>query len=140
MVIQGGFLVKAIVVVIITSAISVSGLCQSAPPAYPKYHRSELKQMIRTAHTSEEFEKLSTYFEAKEQEFCKKAEDEKKELDRRLAMPYASSKYPTAADSARGLLQYYQVKTGEFAQRAKTYHLLATKASATATPSTSPAK
>jgi hypothetical protein len=57
--------------------------------------------MIRTAHTSEEFENLSTYFEAKEQEFCKKAEDEKKELDRRLAMPYASSKYPTAADSAR---------------------------------------
>jgi len=139
MVIQGGFLVKAIVVVIITSAISVSGLCQSAPPAYPKYH-PELKQMIRTAHTSEEFENLSTYFEAKEQEFCKKAEDEKKELDRRLATPYASSKYPTAADSARGLLQYYQVKADEFAQRAKTYHLLATKVSATATPPAAAAK
>ena len=56
---------KAIVVVIITSAISVSGLCQSAPPAYPKYRRSELKQMIRPAHTSEEFENLSTYLEVK---------------------------------------------------------------------------
>jgi hypothetical protein len=55
-------------------------------------------------------------------------------------MPYASSKYPTAADSARGLLQYYQVKADEFAQRAKTYRLLATKASATATPPAAAAK
>jgi len=135
MVIQGGFLVKAIVVVIIASSISVSGLCQNAPPAHPKYHRSELKRMVGTAHTSEEFERLATYFEDKEREFRKEAEDEKRELDRRLAMPYASSKYPTPADSARGMLQYYQLKANEFEQRAKTYHLRATNVSANATPS-----
>lgn len=65
-------------------------------------------------------------FRSQGQEFRKKAEDEKKELDRRLAMPWASSKYPTAADSARGLLQYYQMKEAEFAQRSKSYHSRAT--------------
>jgi hypothetical protein len=133
MVIQGGFLVKAIVVVIIASSISVSGLCQNVPPAHPKYQRSELKRMVRTAHTSEEFERLATYFEDKEREFRNEAEDEKRELDRRLAMPYASPKYPTPTDSARGLLQYYQLKADEFEQRATAYHLRATNVSANAT-------
>jgi hypothetical protein len=132
MVIQEGFLVKAIAVTIIVSSVSVSGLCQNIPASHPKYHRSELKQMARTARTSEDLERLATYFEDKEQEFRKKAEDEKRELDRRLAMPYASPKYPTPADSARGLLQYYQLKADEFEQRATTYHLRATNVSANA--------
>jgi hypothetical protein len=125
--------VKAIARMIIVSSISVSGLCQNVPASHPTYDRSELKQMVRTAHTSEDFERLATYFEDKEQEFRKKAEDEKRELDRRLAMPYASPKYPTPADNARGLLQYYQLKADEFEQRARAYHLRATKVSANAT-------
>jgi hypothetical protein len=132
MVMQEGFLVKTIALMIIVSSISVFGLCQNLPTSHPKYHRSELKQMVRTAHTSEEFERLATYFEDKEQEFRKKAEDEKQELDRRLAMPYASPKYPNPADSARGLLQYYQLKADEFDQRATTYHLRATNVSGNA--------
>jgi len=124
--------VKAIAVMIIVSSISVFGLCQNVPASHQKYHRSELKQMARTAHTSEDLERLATYFEDKEQEFRKKAEDEKRELDRRLAMPYASPKYPTPADSARGLLQYYQLKADEFGQRATNYHLRATNVSANA--------
>ena len=123
---------KAIAVMIIVSSISVFGLCQNVPASHQKYHRSELKQMARTAHTSEDLERLATYFEDKEQEFRKKAEDEKRELDRRLAMPYASPKYPTPADSARGLLQYYQLKADEFGQRATNYHLRATNVSANA--------
>ncbi len=124
---------KAIAVMIILLSVSVSGPCQNAPASHPKYHRSELKRMVRTAHTSEEFERLATYFEDKEQEFRKKAEDEKRELDRRLASPYASSKYPTPADSARGLFQYYQLKADEFEKRATTYHLRTTNVSANAT-------
>src|ERR1700733_1668847 len=129
---QEGFLVKAIAVMIIVSSISVFGLCQNVPASHQKYHRSELKQMARTAHTSEDLERLATYFEDKEQEFRKKAEDEKRELDRRLAMPYASPKYPTPADSARGWLQYYLLKADEFGQRATNYNLRATNVSANA--------
>jgi len=124
--------VKAIARMIIVSSISVSGLSQNVPASHPKYDRSELKQMVRTAHTSEDFERLATYFDDREQEFRKKAEDEKRELDRRLAMPYASPKYPTPADSARGLLQYYQLKADEFEQRATAYHVCATNARANA--------
>jgi hypothetical protein len=117
---------KTIAALVIVASISIPGPCQTIASTTPQYHRSELKRMIRTAHTPEDCEKLSVYFQAKEQEFRKKAEDEKKELDRRLAMPYASSKYPTAVDSARGLLQYYQVKAADFAQRTKYYQLRAT--------------
>jgi hypothetical protein len=130
MVLQEDFLVKAIAVMIIVSSISVFGLCQNVPASHPKHNRSELKQMIRTAHTSEDFERLATYFGDKEQEFRKKAQDEKRELDRRLAMPYASPKYPTPADSARGLLQYYELKADECGQRATNYHLRAASANA----------
>lgn len=90
------------------------------PSAVPPFR---IEKMIRTTHTLEEFDELSMYFQAKEEEFRKKAEDQKEVLNRRLAIPWGSSKYPTAADSrARGLLQYYQGKADEFAQRAKTYH------------------
>jgi hypothetical protein len=82
---------KTILALVIVASISVPGPCQTIASTTRHYHRSELKRMIRTAHTPEDFEKLSVYFEAKEQEFRKKAEDEKKELDRRLAMPWASS-------------------------------------------------
>jgi hypothetical protein len=64
-----------------------------------------------------------TYFEGKELEFRKKAEVEKRELDRCVAMPDASAKYPTLADSARGLLQYYQLNADEFEQRATAHYL-----------------
>jgi hypothetical protein len=82
---------KTILALVIVASISVPGPCQTIASTTRHYHRSELKRMIRTAHTPEDFEKLSVYFEAKEQEFRRKAEDEKKELDRRLAMPWASS-------------------------------------------------
>jgi hypothetical protein len=75
---------------IIVSSISAFGLRKNVPASHLKYHRSELKRMPRTAHTSENFERLAIYFEDKAQEFRKKTEDEKRELDRRLAMPYAS--------------------------------------------------
>ena len=125
---------KAIAALIIAASASIPGLCQTISTA-PECHRSELRRMIRTAHTSQEFEKLSVSFQAREREFRNKAEDEKKELARRLAMPYASCKYPTAADSTRGLFQYYQMKADEFAQWAKTYQLRAANVGATATPS-----
>jgi hypothetical protein len=125
--------VKAIALVIIVSSISIYGLCQNVPGPHPRYDHSELKQMVRSAHTSEEFERLAIYFDDKEQEFRKKAENQKRELDRCLAVPYTSSKYPTPADNARGLLQYYQLKAEEFAQRATAYHLRATNVSANAT-------
>ena len=124
---------KAIALITIVSSISISGLCQNVPGFHPKYVRSELKRMVRTAHTPEDFERLATYFDDREQEFHKKAEDEKRELNRCLAIPYTSSKYPTPADNARGLLQYYQLKADELGQRATAYHMRATKVSASAT-------
>ena len=104
---------KAKDVMIIVSSISVSELCQNVPAFHLKYHRSELKQLARTANTLEDLERLATHFEDNEQEFRKKAENAKRELDRRMAMPYASLTYPTSADSARDLLQYYQLKADE---------------------------
>jgi hypothetical protein len=113
--------VKIGAIVIIASLLPFSAPCQSVSSSHANYRRSEVKQMIRTAHTSEEFDKLASFFEGKEKEFRGKAEEEKKELDRRLEVSYAGSKYPTPVDSARELLQYYKIKANEFGLRANSY-------------------
>ena len=70
----------------------------------PVYSRSELRRLIRTAHTPAASNSLADYFDAKRQQFAGKALEEKAELDRLLARPYILSKYPSPVDTARGLL------------------------------------
>ena len=107
-----------------------SALCQTIHTVYPRYSSSELKHMICCARTPDEFNTLASYFEGKEQEYHQKAQIEQVELDRRLAMPYVSPKYPTPIDSARNLYRYYCVMAEDFSRRANAYRLRAQNANA----------
>ena len=105
--------------------------CQGTPSAHGHYTHSELKRMIRVAHTPDDFKVLANYFSDEEQKFRRKANEEKNELDRRLKISYPNYKIGGSVDSARGLFQYYCLKANESGQRAESYRLLAKSHTAT---------
>jgi len=72
MVIEGDRTLKAIADLIILSLNSLSAFCQNRPSIQPIHHRAKLKRMMKTAHNSGEFEKLSNYFKEIDQEFRKR--------------------------------------------------------------------
>jgi hypothetical protein len=118
-----------VAVLVAASFSSAPALAQLASPDAPVYSHSELKHLIHTARTSKEFNAVADYFDQKRDQYVHKASDEQIELNRRLAAPYLSPKYPTPVDTARGLLRYYQAKVEEYGRRADEYRSLAKQAS-----------
>jgi hypothetical protein len=114
---------------VINFSVDTIELGQGTVPGKPSCSRSELKRLIRTAHRPEEFNALADYFDGEREQYVQKARDEQIELDRRLAAPYVSPKYPTPVDSARALLQYYEAEAEEYGRRADGYRLRATETS-----------
>lgn len=123
---------KFLVTVLITGSLAstVAG-AQSSLADKPTYSHSELKHLIHTAHSPEQFNALADYFSRKQAEYLQKSADEKVELDRRLAAPNLSPKYPTPVDTARRLLGYYEAKAEEYGHQADAYRLEANRASGT---------
>jgi hypothetical protein len=122
------FLVTAILAI---SAVPNMAHAQTAPAANQIYSHSELMRLIRTAHTPDEFNALADYFDRKHEQNTQKAKDEQTELNRRLAAPYLSPKYPTPVDTARRRLQYYKAEAEEYEHRADTYRQKAKEMSGT---------
>lgn len=123
------FLVTVIITATLTSTVARS---QSDLPNRPAYSDSELKELIHTAHTPEQFNALGDYFGQKQKEYLQKAADEQIELNRRLAAPILSPKSPTPVDTARSLLEYYEARAEEYGHRADEYRLKAKGANGTA--------
>jgi hypothetical protein len=105
-----------------TALISVPAFAQSSTSDPSSLNHSQLKQLIREAHTPEQYQTLATYFRAQEKLYNDKAAVEKQEWDRRAAITTGPEmKPPTGADSARNLYQYYVEKSQEMATLASNY-------------------
>lgn len=123
---------KSLVTVLITASLAFTvARAQSDLPDKPAYPDSEIKDLIHTAHSPEQFSALADYFDRKQKEYMQKSANEKIVLNRRLAAPNLSPKYPTPVDAARRLLRYYEEKAEEYGHRADTYRLDAKRASGT---------
>lgn len=75
----------------------------SATP--PHYTHRELQQLIREAHTPEQYQALAVYFRSQEQMFDEKAAAEAKEWEQRVG--------GYKVDPARNLYDYYVEKAQE---------------------------
>jgi hypothetical protein len=91
------------------------------PDQPPTYTRSEIKRMIQDAKTSEDFERLADYFDYQSMEFEQKADQQVKELERLMALPFHARSYPTQVETTRELIKNYRVKADESAARASAY-------------------
>lgn len=93
----------------------------------PEYSRSEIKKMIQEEKTAENFERLASYFDYQSMEFDRKADDQVKELERLLALPFHARSYPTQVENTRELIKKYRTKADECSARASVYRTHATK-------------
>jgi hypothetical protein len=93
------------------------------------YSRSEIKKMIQDAKTPEEFGRLADYFDYRSMEFEQKSEDQLRELQRLLALPYHSRTYPSQVDYTRELIKRYKAQAQECSDRADAFREDATPGS-----------
>ncbi|MGC2162653.1 MAG: hypothetical protein WA634_12135 [Silvibacterium sp.] len=100
----------------------LTAFAQPASLDQPHYSHRQLQQLIRDAHTPEQYRALAAWFRSQEKAFNDKAAVEKQEWDRRKAMTASPAlKYPTPADSAHNLYDYYLAKAHDMALRASDY-------------------
>jgi len=92
--------------------------------------QAQLKQLVRQAHTPEQYKALAAGYESQQKDFLQQADEEKQEWARRSQNVVASAaKYPRPVDSARYLYEYYMYKASEAGKLSAKYSLLAAPAS-----------
>jgi hypothetical protein len=97
-------------------------------PASANLSRDDLKQMMRSAHTSEDYLTLASYFRFRQQQFEQQAQSEKIELDRRAANSYlAAAKYPNPVVSSRNRYEYFTYEAQKMSAQAARYEGLSAK-------------
>jgi hypothetical protein len=89
--------------------------------------KAQVKQLVREAHTPEQYNALARYYSAQQKSFLQQADDEKKEWIRRSQnIVSVAAKYPRPVDSARYLYEYETYEASEAGQLAAKYNRLAT--------------
>jgi hypothetical protein len=126
--------VKFPTIVLLVSVMTID----LAGQASQVYSKSELKRMLSTAQTSDDFNRLAVYFDQRSEEFQLKAGQEENELNRLLALPYHARSYPTQVERTRDLITRYKTQASTSADRAKTYHERAKVLAGTSPSSVSP--
>ena len=99
----------------------------AAPAETGDHHKQgQLKQLARNAHAPEEYKVLASYYGERQKSFLQKAAEEKAEWERRSqGVVSHMAKYPTPADSARNLYEYYMAEAGDSAKLEAKYSALA---------------
>lgn len=94
---------------------------RSDVPAH--YSRRELKAMVQSAHSAEQYLKLSRYFHQETTRFSALADSQDATMRRELERP-GHLKYPSGYDIAQRLRDYYRYRADQAGQRAASYDRL----------------
>jgi hypothetical protein len=106
---------RTIIFSLAIGGISVVGNASQLP------NKSEVKHMISTAHTPDDFQRLADYYDQRSAEFERKAGQQEKELDRLLALPFHARSYPTQVETTRNLISNYKTQASTSAGQAREY-------------------
>jgi hypothetical protein len=117
-------------VLVVTAAITVAaGFARAQNSMNAGTSHAQVEQMLRSAHTVEQYQMLASYFHARQVAFAEKAQSEKQEWDRRSQITAASyQKYPRPADSSRDRYEYFTYEAQQMGDQAAHYDSLATDA------------
>lgn len=119
---------RKFVVAVVFAAVAIGAAC-AEPPAVTNYSKSEVKSLIRTAHTAQQYQMLASYFKARQTSFEAQAQTEKQEWERRIQNTTGSyQKYPRPVDSSRNWYQYLIYKADQMGQQAAHFESLAAAA------------
>ena len=120
-------------------SFALAGVASAQAPAAAvtngtHYTKSQLKQLVQDAHTTDQYTALSQYFAAQQKDYAKQAAEEKVEWIRRSQnVMVVAAKYPRPVDSARYLYEYYAYMAAEQGQLAAKYGQLAAPSSSATT-------
>jgi hypothetical protein len=91
--------------------------------------RADLKRMVQSAHTTEDYLTLASYYRWRQQQFEEQAQSEKAEWARRAANGYlAAAKYPNPVDSSKYRYEYFEYESQKMSQQAAHYETLSASA------------
>ena len=92
---------------------SAQGAASSAETG-DHYTQGQAKQLARNAHAPEEYKVLASYYGERQNNYLRKAAEEKQEWARmNQNITSVAAKYPRPVDSARNLYEYYIYKASE---------------------------
>jgi hypothetical protein len=107
------------VAVTVALAFATIEVVQARAADVSHYSQTEVRQMIRDAHSVEQYKTLASYFRARQQAFEQQAQTEKAEWDRRSQVTAAIyQKYPRPADSSRNRYEYFTYEAAQMSQQA----------------------
>ena len=112
------------------AAISITaGLARAQNSMNAGISHAQVEQMLRSAHTVEQYRMLASYFHSQQLVYEEKAQAEKQEWDRRSQVAAASyQKYPRPADSSRDRYEYFTSQAQQMSDKAAHYDSLAASA------------
>ncbi|MGO9437455.1 MAG: hypothetical protein ACLPH3_21915 [Terracidiphilus sp.] len=114
---------------ILSSALVGIGSAQeaaSSPQADAHYSKAQVKQLVRDAHTPDQYRTLASYYAEQQTSYLKQATEEKREWARLSQnVVGVAAKYPRPVDSARNLYEYYMYKAAGAGELSAKYGQLA---------------
>ncbi|HEY1984564.1 MAG TPA: hypothetical protein VGG85_04100 [Terracidiphilus sp.] len=118
-----------IAALVLTAALSSGAV--TLPPGGSHYTAAQIKQLIRKAHTPDQYRVIVQYYEERQSEYSQKAADEMAEWARRSQDTTGpAAKYPRPVDAARNLYEYYAHESDDAAFQAEKFRRFAAGADA----------
>ena len=111
------------------AALALSaGIVHAETPAPADFDHAQLKEMIRSARSVEQYQTLASYYRSRQQSFEQKAQSEKVEWDRRSQNVVGpAAKYPRPVDSSRNRYEYFTYEAQQMSQQAAHYEALSAR-------------
>jgi len=123
-------MIRKMQVAIAVAAFALSaGIVRAETPAPADLDHAQLKEMIRSARSVEQYQTLASYYRSRQQSFEQKAQSEKVEWDRRSQNVVGpAAKYPRPVDSSRNRYEYFTYEAQQMGQQAAHYETLTAQA------------
>jgi hypothetical protein len=123
------FIAASILTLALAQGAAYAGV--SSSPTASHYSAAQIKQLIREAHTADQYRVIAHYFEQRQAVFSDKAADQMAEWARRSQnVTGPAAKYPRPVDEARNLYEYYAHEADDAAFQADKYSRFAAGADA----------
>jgi len=119
------FIASGILSLVVASAGGVTALA-SAPAMDMHEMQSEIKHLQHAAHSPEQFFTLAGLYKQEQDDYVRKAAEEKQEWQRRSQFTGSiEEKYPRPVDEARNLYEYYTYKAKQAGELSAKYTQMA---------------
>lgn len=110
-------------VLILVFVAGAASVCRSQEQsAVGSMKRADVKRLLKSAQTREEFAELAAYFDQRSYEFEVKAREEDKELARLNNSTFRAKNFPILVDRARNSGDYDRSEANKCAEQASVFH------------------